>query len=57
MIKKILIWGIIGVFFLILIAMKIFQIIRLGWFFVLSPLLGAALAVVMSLLVVWLLWR
>ena len=57
MIKKILIWGIIGVFFLILIAMKIFQIIRLGWFFVLSPLLGALLTVIVSLLTLWILWR
>lgn len=57
MIKKILIWGIIGVFFLILIAMKIFRIIRLGWFFVLSPLLGAALTVIVSLLILWILWR
>jgi len=57
MIKKILIWGIIGVFFLILIAMKIFQIIRLGWFFVLSPLPSAVLTVIVSLLILWVLWR
>ncbi len=57
MIKKILIWGIIGIFFLILIAIKIFQIIRLGWFFILSPLLGAVLAVIASLLILWMLWR
>lgn len=57
MIKKILILGIIGVFFLILIAMKIFQIIRLGWFFVLSPLLSAVLTVIVSLLILWILWR
>lgn len=57
MIKKILIWGIIGVFFLILIAMKIFQIIRLRWFFVLSPLPSAVLTVIVSLLILWVLWR
>ena len=57
MIKKILILGIVGVFFLILIAMKIFQIIRLGWFFVLSPLLGAVLTVIVSLLILCVLWR
>ena len=55
--KKILIWGILGVFFLMLIAMKIFQIIRLGWFFVLSPLLGAVLTVSVSQLILWVLWR
>ena len=57
MIKKILILGIVGVFFLILIAMKIFQIIRLGWFFVLSPLPSAVLTVIVSLLILWVLWR
>lgn len=53
MIKKILIWGIIGIFFLILIAMRIVQIIRLGWSLILFPLLGAVLAVIVSLLVLW----
>lgn len=57
MIKKTLIWGTIGIFFLILIAMKIYRIIRLGWFFILSPLLGAVLAVIVGLLVLWILWR
>lgn len=53
MIKKILIWGIIGIFFLILIAMRIVQIIRLGWSLILFPLLGAVLAVIVGLLVLW----
>ena len=57
MIKKILIWGIVVIFLLILTAMKIYRIIRLGWFFILSPLLGAVLAVVVSLLILWILWR
>lgn len=57
MIKKTLIWGIIVIFLLILTAMKIYRIIRLGWFFILSPLLGAVLAVVVSLLILWILWR
>ena len=57
MIKKILIWGIIGVFFLILSVIEMFQILRLGWFFVLSPLLGAVLTVIVSLLILWVLWR
>lgn len=57
MAKKILIWGIVGVFFLILTAMKIYRIIRLGWFFIFFPLLGAVLAVVVSLLILWILWR
>lgn len=57
MIKKTLIWGIVVIFLLILTAMKIYRIIRLGWFFILSPLLGAVLAVVVSLLILWILWR
>ena len=57
MIKKTLIWGIVVIFLLILTAMKIYRIIRLGWFFILSPLLGAVLAVIVSLLILWILWR
>ncbi len=57
MIKKTLIWGIVVIFLLILTAMKIYRIIRLGWFFILSPLLGAVLTVVVSLLILWILWR
>lgn len=57
MIKKILVGGIIGIFFLLLIAMRIVQIIRMGWLLILFPLLGAVLGVIVVLLVLWILWR
>lgn len=57
MIKKILVGGIIGIFFLLLIAMRIVQIIRMGWLLILFPLLGAVLGVIVVLLVSWILWR
>lgn len=55
--RKTWILGSIGGFLLFLLIRDAFRLVRLGCYLVLYPLLGAALAVVMSLLVVWLLWR
>lgn len=46
-----------GILLLLLIAADIFRMIHRGCFLVLSPLLGIILAAIVSLLVLWLLWR
>jgi predicted RND superfamily exporter protein len=55
--RKTLILGSIGGILLFLLLRDVFRLIRLGWFLVLPPLLGAVLAAIVSLLVLWLLWR
>lgn len=47
----------IGGFFLFLLIRDAFRLIRMGCYLVLYPLLGAALAAIAGLLVLWLLWR
>ena len=49
--------GCIGGFLLFLLIRDAFQLIRLGCGLALYPLLGAVLAVITGLLVLWLLWR
>ena len=48
--------GIVG-FLLFLLIRDAFRLIRMGCYLVLYPLLGAALAAIAGLLVLWLLWR
>lgn len=55
--RKIGILGIIGGLLLLLLIKYAFRLIRLSCFLLLYPLLGAVLAVIMSLFVLWLLWR
>jgi len=55
--RKTLILGSIGGVLLFLLLKDVYWLIRLGWFLVLSPLLGAVLAVIAGLLMLWLLWR
>ena len=55
--RKTWILGGIAGFILLLLIRDAFRVIRLGCYLVLYPLLGAALAVIMSLFVLWLLWR
>ena len=55
--RKTWILGGIGGFFLLLLIRDAFRLMRLGCYLVLYPLLGAALAVIAGLLVLWLLWR
>ena len=55
--RKTWILGGIGGFFLFLLIRDAFRLIRMGCYLVLYPLLGAALAAIAGLLVLWLLWR
>ena len=55
--RKTWILGGIGGFFLLLLIRDAFRLIRMGCYLVLYPLLGAALAAIVGLLVLWLLWR
>ena len=55
--RKTWILGDIGGFFLFLLIRDAFRLIRMGCYLVLYPLLGAALAAIAGLLVLWLLWR
>ena len=55
--RKIWILGGMGGFFLLLLIRDAFRLIRMGCYLVLYPLLGAALAAIAGLLVLWLLWR
>ena len=55
--RKTWILGGIAGFLLLLLIRDAFRLIRLGCYLVLYPLLGAALAVIAGLLVLWLLWR
>ncbi len=55
--RKTWILGGIAGFLLLLLIRDAFRLIRLGCYLVLYPLLGAVLAVIMSLFVLWLLWR
>ena len=55
--RKTWILGSIVGFLLLLLIRDAFRVIRLGCCLVLYPLLGAVLAVIMSLFVLWLLWR
>ncbi len=55
--RKTWILGGMGGFFLLLLIRDASRLIRLGCYLVLYPLLGAALAVIAGLLVLWLLWR
>lgn len=55
--RKTWILGGIAGFILLLLIRDAFRVIRLGCYLVLYPLLGAVLAVIMSLFVLWLLWR
>lgn len=55
--RKTWILGSIAGFLLLLLIRDAFRVIRLGCCLVLYPLLGAVLAVIMSLFVLWLLWR
>ena len=48
--------GIAG-FLLFLLIRDAFRLIRMGCYLVLYPLLGAALAAIAGLLVLWFLWR
>ena len=49
--------GSIAGFLLLLLIRDAFRLIHMGCYLVLYPLLGAALAVIAGLLVLWLLWR
>ena len=55
--RKTWILGGIAGFLLLLLIRDAFQLIRLGCGLALYPLLGAVLAVITGLLVLWLLWR
>lgn len=55
--RKTWILGGMGGFFLLLLIRDAFRLIRMGCYLVLYPLLGAALAAIAGLLVLWLLWR
>ena len=55
--RKTLILGSIGGVLLFLLLKDVYWLIRLGWFLVLSPLLGAVLAVIVIMLILWFLWR
>ena len=55
--RKTWILGGIGGFFLLLLIRDAFRLMRLGCYLVLYPLLGAALAVIAGLLMLWILWR
>ncbi len=55
--RKTLILGSIGGVLLFLLLKDVFRLIRMGWFLVLSPLLGSALAVIVGMLLLWFLWR
>ena len=55
--RKTWILGGIAGFILLLLIRDAFRVIRLGCYLVLYPLLAAVLAVIMSLFVLWLLWR
>ena len=55
--RKTWILGGIAGFLLLLLIRDAFRLMRLGCYLVLYPLLGAALAAIVGLLVLWLLWR
>lgn len=55
--RKTLILGSIGGVLLFLLLKDVYRLIRMGWLLVLSPLLGSALAVIVGMLLLWLLWR
>lgn len=55
--RKLLILGSAAGVLLLLLLKVVFRLIRLGWFLLVYPLLGAVLAVIVSLLALWLLWR
>ena len=55
--RKTWILGGIGGFFLLLLIRDAFRLMCLGCYLVLYPLLGAVLAVIAGLLMLWLLWR
>lgn len=55
--RKTWILGGIGGFFLLLLIRDAFRLMRLGCYLVLYPLLGAVLAVIAGLLMLWILWR
>lgn len=55
--RKLLILGSAAAVLLLLLLKVIFRLIRLSWFLLVYPLLGAVLAVIVSLLALWLLWR
>ena len=55
--RKTLILGSVGGVLLFLLLKDVYRLIRLGWFLVLSPLPGAVLAVIVSMLILWFLWR
>ena len=55
--RKLLILGSTAGVLLLLLLKAVFRLIRLGWFLLAYPLLGAVLAVIVSLFVLWLLWR
>ena len=55
--RKTWILGGIGGFFLLLLIRDAFRLMCLGCYLVLYPLLGAVLAVIAGLLMLWILWR
>lgn len=55
--RKTWILGGIAGFLLLLLIRDAFRLMRLGCYLVLYPLLGAVLAVIVGLLMLWLLWR
>ena len=55
--RKTWILGGIGGFFLLLLIRDAFRLMSLGCYLVLYPLLGAVLAVIAGLLMLWILWR
>lgn len=55
--RKTLILGSIGGILLFVLLKDVFRLIRMGWYLMLPFLLGAVLAVIVSLLMLWLLWR
>lgn len=55
--RKTVILGSTGGILLFILLRDVFRLIRLGWYLTLPFLLGAVLAVIVSLFVLWLLWR
>ena len=55
--RKTWILGGIAGFLLLLLIRDAFRLMRLGCYLVLYPLLGAVLAVIVSMLLLWFLWR
>lgn len=54
--KRKLMW-VIGIPALVIFTWRFFQLVRFGCYIILYPLIGTALAAVISGLILWILWR